>query len=203
MTSKTRKKRKSKMHSSYINKYNLKKRYPNLMRKLLGKHRVGGNQLERLNILTKLSINLLFDNANNEDLIKLKSDLLKEGTDLETMIDISIEHSDKKPISPPIYSVKIFKLLMEIRNMKDVGKKYENELKNIARSIDRFDTFFSHKKRRDNRNLAREATRSARQSATVARQQSRQIARENAQEKREQERAKRELARASRRSSRM
>lgn len=204
MTSKRRRHNKgTRRKSKLFNKPTLLKRYPNLMKKLLGKNMIGGNELERLNIVSKLSICLLFDNANNSHLIKLKSDILSEGSNMETLIDRAIERSDKKISSPAEYSVKIFKIMMEIRNMKDINRKYEDDLRKIARAIDRFDRFFTQKKRTDDRQLSRSIRQSARVTARQTASMSRQSARESDKEKRQKERAERELARASRKSSRM
>ena len=145
---------------SKFDKNTLMKKYPKLMTRLLGNHRIGGSQLQRFKILSKLSINLLFDNANNEDLIKLKSDLLSEGTNLDELMDRAIYKVDGDKISSPIqYTKNVLGELLKIRGMQN---NYDREVRSIAGAIEKFDRYFTQRKKRENRENDRLRQKTAR-----------------------------------------
>ena len=118
----------------FFNKRELLKRYPRLMKKLLGKHRFGGNELERLKTISKLAINLLFDNANNTDLLQFKDKLLRDDTDIDTLIERVFTGSNLKVQSDSEFSKNILNKILEIYSYnlsKNILRNYYAQLREI------------------------------------------------------------------------
>ena len=139
-----------------FNKRALLKRYPKLMKKLLGKNRLGGNELERLKIVSKLAINLLFDNANNTDLVQLKDKLLSEETDVDTLIERVFMQSNLKVESPSEFSKNILSKILGIylyNLTKDVLRDYNQQLRDIIKNINESEKNATRHKKKDDREL--------------------------------------------------
>ena len=139
-----------------FNKRALLKRYPKLMKKLLGKNRLGGNELERLKIVSKLAINLLFDNANNTDLVRLKDTLLSEETDVDALIERVFTQSTLKVESPSEFSKNILSKILEIYSYnltKGVLREYNQQLRDIIKNINDSEKNAKRHKKKDDREL--------------------------------------------------
>ena len=139
-----------------LNNRALLKRYPNLIKKLLGKYRLGGNELERLKTVSKLAINLLFDNANNRHLVDLKNTLINEETDVDTLIERVFTQLNLKVESQIEFSRKILDKILEIYSYnlsKEDLRDYHKQLREIVTNINYFEKNVKRQTKKDDREL--------------------------------------------------